>query len=469
MSRPQGPVEPVRRPAGSPVLRRRQVVTGSVTGSVGLVGVVFVFTRVGTLFMVQFLVVVVALSGPLWVLAFAFARNRMLLVRRGSALAENVDDLIKVQQSDAHAFFKVPLAACAAHPSRYAPQVQTLPARLKPLEAARKGDFWPQLTVPERTALLEQAATVNFLAGSFLCKQADHADRVFVILSGLTEIRVTGRGVIAHRGPGDLVGERAALDVNVRSASVFAVETVAALVIETARFRSFVSRFPRVLTLVGDQMYERLTEAQPDPPQVRPPWFEGQYCPVLFVDVVSFTGAHRDDADRLEIRRALYAFFQRAAESSGVPWRECHREDRGDGVLLIAPSATPTGSLIKPLISRLAESLEDHNRLAPEATRFALRVALHVGPVESDGNGVNGTAINHTARLLDSPVLRQNLADSGADLGFIVSDAVYQSVVCHLPDRAERSEYRPAQFQVKESCIRAWIRLVRSPAERPRL
>jgi CRP-like cAMP-binding protein len=390
--------------------------------------------------------------------------NQMLLARRGSVLAANVDELIRVQQSDAKAF-KVSLGSRTTPPAALEPQER----RLLPIEPVAGGDFWPRLTDAERTALLERATVMKFLAGSFLCKQSEHADRVFVIQSGLTEIRVAGRGIIAKRGPGDLVGERAALDVNVRSASVFAVETVEALVIPTPAFRSFVARFPRVLTLVGDQMYERLTEGQIGVVSSKAPWFEGQYCPVLFLDVVSFTGEHRDDADRMEIRRVVYALFQEAAEASGVPWQSCHREDRGDGVLLIVPSTTPTALLIKSLIGRLAESLEDHNRLAAESTRIELRVALHVGPVESDENGVNGTAINHAARLLDSPVLRQSLADSAADLGFIVSDAVFQGVVVHLPDRTERAEYQAAEFQVKESFIKAWIRLVRSPAERPRL
>jgi CRP-like cAMP-binding protein len=458
MSGAKGPVEPARRSL-SRLLNGTIVITCSVTGSVSLVSVVFVFTRIGALFMVPLLVVVIALSGPLWLLAWAFAMNQMLLARRGSMLAENVDELIRVQRSDAEAF-KAPLGAYTTRSAA----LETREPQPKPIEPG-SGDFWPRLTDAERTALLDRAIATKFLAGSFLCKQSEHADRVFVILSGLTEIRVAGRGIIAKRGPGDLVGERAALDVNVRSASVFAVETVEALVIPTSAFRSFVAGFPRVLTLVGDQMYERLTEGQIGVISSKAPWFEGQYCPVLFLDVVSFTGEHRDDADRLEIRRAVYALFQEAAEASGVPWQACHREDRGDGVLLIVPATTPTAVLIKQLIGRLAESLEEHNRLAAESTRIELRVALHVGPVESDENGVNGTAINHTARLLDSPVLRQRLADSAADLGFIVSDAVFQSVVA----RAERAGYAVAQFQVKESFITAWTRLVRSPAERPRL
>jgi CRP-like cAMP-binding protein len=67
-------------------------------------------------------------------------------------------------------------------------------------------------------------------------------------------------GVLAERGPGQLVGERGALQVSVRSASVIALETVQALVVRTADFAAFISAHPAVLDAVERQLYDRLTE-----------------------------------------------------------------------------------------------------------------------------------------------------------------------------------------------------------------
>jgi hypothetical protein len=89
----------------------------------------------------------------------------------------------------------------------------------------------------------------------------------------------------------------------------------------------------------------------------------------------------------------MYRILHDALESSGVSWTECHRDDRGDGVLVIVPPSTPTGTVVDALLTHLAAGLFRHNDHATSATRFQLRVALDVGPVVSDPEGVSGQAI----------------------------------------------------------------------------
>ena len=84
-----------------------------------------------------------------------------------------------------------------------------------------------------------------------------------VILGGWTQVTVRHNGserVIAERGPGQLVGERAALRSHVRSATVTALTEVKALVMRTDDFASFISAHSRVLDVVENQIYQRLTE-----------------------------------------------------------------------------------------------------------------------------------------------------------------------------------------------------------------
>lgn len=96
--------------------------------------------------------------------------------------------------------------------------------------------FWEALNPMERDAFRLFAFSRTFAAGARLMREGDQSDYVIVILSGKTKICVEEHGrerVLAVRGPGQLVGERGALQISVRSASVIALETVQALIART--------------------------------------------------------------------------------------------------------------------------------------------------------------------------------------------------------------------------------------------
>ena len=124
-------------------------------------------------------------------------------------------------------------------------------------------DFLNSLDTAERLAFISVAQERTFLRGARLMEEGAPANYVIVILSGWTQITLQENGrarVIAERGPGQLVGERGALRVNVRSATVTALGTVRALVMSTENFASFVDAHPRVLDIIEGQIYSRLTE-----------------------------------------------------------------------------------------------------------------------------------------------------------------------------------------------------------------
>lgn len=189
------------------------------------------------------------------------------------------------------------------------------------------------------------------------------------------------------------------------------------------------------------------------------PCWAGQNCSVLMLDVARFAAPHRTDTDRLFIRRTIYKILKSACDDSGIPWATCHHEDRGDGVLIVLPPTTPTCLAVYPLLPRLRAGLRRHNRCASEATRIQLRVALDVGPVTPDEEGVSGEVIIRTARMLDAPVFKRDLARSNADLGFITSPFVYDTVIRHDPDNIDPATYRRLGLRVKESRLSAWMHL----------
>ncbi|MGI5169268.1 cyclic nucleotide-binding domain-containing protein [Spirillospora sp. CA-253888] len=341
-----------------------------------------------------------------------------------------------------------------------------------PAERTRPLTFWEALTREEQDAFTLAAEEVEMPAGRVLWHEDEVADHLLVIMAGWAKVCVERDGreqVIAVRGAGDVLGERAALMLRRRSASVVALEALRYLRMPTQRFAAFLSTHPRVLAVLENQIYDRLTAGpapqEPAPTRASPvrapgrPTWAGRMCTILFTDIVGFGASHWSDDDRLNVRRAMYDLLRRAMEDSGVPWDALHREDRGDGALLVLPPDAPTGTAVDPMLARLAEGLRRHNREAAGSQRFRIRVALHVGPVVLDDHGVSGWSIIQAARLLDAPAFREALARTRADLGFITSDFVYETVVMALRQGPDPSRFQHVAHRVKESRVSGWMHL----------
>ncbi|TDC76537.1 cyclic nucleotide-binding domain-containing protein [Actinomadura sp. 7K507] len=454
-----------------------------------------------------------------------FTRNQWLATTKGLQFAVSVDDVQALKRTDAAAFTQ-PIAALRRRPpdetgdvsgadeteprEAYAlldpPRRDALqPAAPPPPPAAgermldepsgershassgTRRNFWDSLTKAERDRLTATARTVEFPPGAVVWHRGEVADHVILLQSGWTKVYGGPDGeerIIATRGPGDLIGERAALHPTSRSATVVAMDTVRGLLITTERFYRLVEAHPDLLGVIEAQLYQRLNDAPdgrcscerdgleranavlPAPVLSRVAW-NGQNCSILFTDIAAFGGHQRGEQDRRFIRKVMYDALRDACESSGVPWADCHHEDRGDGVLIVVPPSTPTGLIVHPLLSHLAKGLGRHNHRASEAVRIQLRAALHVGPVVSDAEGVTGDAIIYTARLLEASGLKRRLAEEGAPVGFITSQFVYDAFLRHGSGDAGGTEYRRVDVQVKETRVSAWACLIGAGQREP--
>jgi CRP-like cAMP-binding protein len=348
-------------------------------------------------------------------------------------------------------------------------------------------NFWESLDPTEREALRSVASWRAFAAGAMLMQEGERADHVIVILGGRTKICVSKNGrerILAERGVGQLVGERGALQISVRSASVIALEMVWALVVQTKDFAAFISAHPRVLAIVQEQCDDRRTEeptgygydiegagsvsvrssstTATDPPARRRPAehspkrlqpLTGENCTVFLTDVVAFGARTRNDQDRRIIREALFSMTH--AVLQGIPdvWSW---DDRGDGLLTVIPPSVPTARVIEHLHRELPAALDEHNRAYHDSARIKLRVAINVGPVASDSMGVSGEAIIVTARLVESQLFKKAIDTSGVSLGVIASTFIYENVIRHHRDLAG---YSQVQVDVKESSTAAWMKL----------
>jgi len=343
--------------------------------------------------------------------------------------------------------------------------------------AARPASFWDLLMPAEQADLAATAAQTTFRPGSVLCHEGQRADHVILIRSGRIKVCVespSGQQLVAIRQAGDIVGERAALQVTERSATITALETITAHVVPTEDFADFLQRHPRILTIIENQIYNRLTQnvswratvdgnCTPRAVRLAGSW-NGQNCTIVLIDIANFGARTRNDTDRRRIRVALYQISQSLFENPDRQ-HDYHREDRGDGILLIIPPHVPTSSTVDRILDNLATLLCRYNSTAAPATRIQMRIALHVGPVVSDAHGVDGLAIVHASRLLDASALRRQLAETGADLGFITSPFVYDTIIQPNPGPVDPAAYQQLKCRVKKQAFNAWIYLAQKSGE----
>ncbi|MES9536335.1 MULTISPECIES: cyclic nucleotide-binding domain-containing protein [unclassified Actinomadura] len=142
---------------------------------------------------------------------------------------------------------------------------------VRPAENVRRPGFWNGLTTIERAAFLVLAQEVVHPAGTVLWTEGQEADHTFVIKSGTVRVSVERDGrerFVAFRGPGDIIGERAALQLRRRSATVVAMDPLHVLCLTTHEFVAYLSDHPHVVAVLEREMYNRMTEQGPGrPPQ----------------------------------------------------------------------------------------------------------------------------------------------------------------------------------------------------------
>ena len=315
--------------------------------------------------------------------------------------------------------------------------------------------FWEALTPGERHDLIARARGHLYRREDVLCREGGPACEVVVILSGWTRVWVregAEQRIVAWRGAGELVGERAALLVRDRSATVTADGDVQALRIDAHEFAAFLDANPRVRGVLEEQVYRRQIEKH-DFQSI-----QGN-CSIFITDITGFSSPVRTDADRQYVLDSMYGLMGEAFTASGLDFGRLYQEDRGDGALVIVPPTTPTEKVVDPMLAHLAAELRRHNRRAADATRLQLRAALHVGPVQRGPKGVAGVSIITTRRMVDAPAVKRRATETGADLAFVTSDFVYDTVITPAPGLVDPSCYSRVRVRLKEASLPAWLML----------
>lgn len=188
----------------------------------------------------------------------------------------------------------------------------------------------------------------------------------------------------------------------------------------------------------------------------RPRTFGPVICTTLIAaDVVAFGRLRHDDDIQLHIRRQLYQALAEAFAMGGMPWWDCHREDRGDGTLLVVPPDIPAHHFLAPLAHHLHAVLHRDNTLAGPTAALQLRLAVHSGQILQDPYGVTGQPLLHLYRLLESGAFQRALTQTGGDLGVIVSDRLYTDTNGH-GGPTDPDAYRRLHITCNETPTTAW-------------
>jgi hypothetical protein len=187
----------------------------------------------------------------------------------------------------------------------------------------------------------------------------------------------------------------------------------------------------------------------------RPADRQSVHRPMVAVDIVSF-GNRTPDVQN-HIHDTLYRIMEDTCDVGGVPWKECHHEDRGDGILLAAPAHTGIEALFEIATIQLPAGLRNYNKMAAPAAQIRLRVALHAGYININNNGVRGKAVIQLFRMLDAPRLKAEVGTHGADLSLIVSESLYHEVIKYSAGPISPDSFRPIVVKLKEANYRGWL------------
>ncbi|MFE9461587.1 hypothetical protein [Streptomyces californicus] len=186
---------------------------------------------------------------------------------------------------------------------------------------------------------------------------------------------------------------------------------------------------------------------------------EARYELVISVD--ARRSGQYGDAEKPRMRERIYRILDTAFAQAGVDRRALYTGDRGDGVLMAVPGRIAVTRLLGLWVVEVHESLREEN--SSLRVPLGLRIAMHVGPVRHDSNGINGRAVDLACRLADAEVGRRLLDAEGADLVLVVSGSLYHDVVSAggkfiLPER-----FAPAELNLKEGEFTGWFHLPGRP------
>jgi CRP-like cAMP-binding protein len=127
------------------------------------------------------------------------------------------------------------------------------------------GTFASRLGVEQRSALVAAGHARTYSRGARLFHEGDRSDFLALVVSGRVKIVTSSadgaESLLSVRGPGDLVGEFAAIDGAPRLATAIALELLEVVELTGVEFRAFLGRFPETALDLVHTLVARLRES----------------------------------------------------------------------------------------------------------------------------------------------------------------------------------------------------------------
>ena len=133
------------------------------------------------------------------------------------------------------------------------------------VDAVPAGSFLATLSDDDRRALQSAGRERHYRRDSWIFREGDRSEFVLLVLRGRVKVMATtaagGTSILSVRGPGELVGELAAIDARPRLAGAVALDELFARVMPAEEFQALIAKRPALtLTLMG-MLTSRLREA----------------------------------------------------------------------------------------------------------------------------------------------------------------------------------------------------------------
>ncbi|MFE0508529.1 hypothetical protein [Streptomyces sp. NPDC058964] len=185
---------------------------------------------------------------------------------------------------------------------------------------------------------------------------------------------------------------------------------------------------------------------------------------IVLLDIEDFS--LRAETTQATLHDDLYQVVEFGLRRAGLGLDGCAVQDRGDGMLILAPPETRPTLLLRELVRGLEDALIHHRGTYNHDHRMRLRVGFEQGLVSRRGERWTSNAVNDLSRLVDAGPVKQVLARAGrAHLVVVVSEDIHRKVVLgHYPG-IDPAAYLPADFVTKHGQPRrGWVTVPGYPA-----
>lgn len=225
------------------------------------------------------------------------------------------------------------------------------------------GSLLTYLEPDEREFLLASGRRRAFKGGEVLLREGDPTNHVFVLIAGWVRVySSTAHGqevLLALRGPGDVIGDLAALHGWVRTASVKALQKVTAVQLLSAQFEYSLHTRPGIAVAMIKQMSRRLLESE----------------------------RARVDAATLDVTRRVARYILRLVRQHGVP----EQGGRALGMPLTQQDIANHVGASRRAVARAMAILRERHIVTTEGRRIVVAnrevLALFADPSGPDASG----------------------------------------------------------------------------------